>query len=162
MTKSQATTKASAKVNTKANINNVMGKTGAKTSKKDISSVVLSIRQKMEKLGLTMADLAGAKAPKAKPVTRSNVTASAKTARKAAAPVAKKSAVKAKPLAKEDTNPQVNATGTVRKNKYSPRRKAEPKYMNPETGATWSGRGKTPLWLQGRRKSRFAIASHAN
>lgn len=28
------------------------------------------------------------------------------------------------------------------------RAKANPRYKNPQTGETWSGRGKTPLWLQ--------------
>ncbi|MGY6240284.1 H-NS histone family protein (plasmid) [Burkholderia ambifaria] len=27
------------------------------------------------------------------------------------------------------------------------RSKASPKYMNPETGATWSGRGRAPRWI---------------
>lgn len=26
--------------------------------------------------------------------------------------------------------------------------KVAPKYRNPETGATWSGRGKAPLWIK--------------
>jgi DNA-binding protein H-NS len=37
-----------------------------------------------------------------------------------------------------------------------------PKYRDPESGATWSGRGRTPVWLatqiaQGRSKDDFAI-----
>lgn len=31
------------------------------------------------------------------------------------------------------------------------------KYRNPATGATWSGRGKPPKWIQGQDRSRFAI-----
>lgn len=36
-------------------------------------------------------------------------------------------------------------------------RKLEPKYRDPETGKTWCGRGKTPLWLVGKDKEQFKI-----
>jgi DNA-binding protein H-NS len=41
-----------------------------------------------------------------------------------------------------------------------------PKYRDPESGATWSGRGRTPVWLathlaQGRSREAFAIAGAA-
>jgi DNA-binding protein H-NS len=32
-----------------------------------------------------------------------------------------------------------------------------PKYRNPKTGETWSGRGRSPAWLAGRNKERFLI-----
>ncbi|MDF3086369.1 H-NS histone family protein [Burkholderia sola] len=32
-----------------------------------------------------------------------------------------------------------------------------PKYRDPKTGATWSGRGRTPAWLQGKKLERFLI-----
>ncbi|SAK82853.1 histone family protein nucleoid-structuring protein H-NS [Caballeronia arationis] len=32
-----------------------------------------------------------------------------------------------------------------------------PKYRNPKTGETWSGRGRTPAWLAGKNKERFLI-----
>ncbi|AJX14407.1 DNA-binding protein [Burkholderia ubonensis] len=32
-----------------------------------------------------------------------------------------------------------------------------PKYRNPETGATWSGRGRPPLWIAGRSRDAFLI-----
>jgi len=35
--------------------------------------------------------------------------------------------------------------------------KATPKYKNPETGDTWTGRGRTPAWLQGKNKEDFAV-----
>lgn len=35
--------------------------------------------------------------------------------------------------------------------------KVEPRYINPETGEKWSGRGKTPKWLEGKDKSLFEI-----
>ena len=31
-----------------------------------------------------------------------------------------------------------------------------PKYMDPKTGKTWSGRGRAPVWL-GKRRDRFLI-----
>lgn len=35
--------------------------------------------------------------------------------------------------------------------------KVEPRYVNPETGEKWSGRGKTPKWLEGKDRSLFEI-----
>lgn len=34
-----------------------------------------------------------------------------------------------------------------------------PKYRNPKTGETWSGRGRPPGWLAGRNKERFLIGA---
>jgi DNA-binding protein H-NS len=31
------------------------------------------------------------------------------------------------------------------------------KYRNPETGETWSGRGRTPNWMKGKSKDAFLI-----
>lgn len=31
------------------------------------------------------------------------------------------------------------------------------KYRNPETGESWSGRGRAPRWLEGRNREDFAI-----
>lgn len=35
---------------------------------------------------------------------------------------------------------------------------AKPKYRDPATGKTWSGRGKAPLWLKDQDRSKFLIA----
>lgn len=35
--------------------------------------------------------------------------------------------------------------------------KVAPKYRNPATGETWTGRGKAPKWIEGRDRSNFAI-----
>ena len=35
--------------------------------------------------------------------------------------------------------------------------KVAPKYKNPETGETWTGRGKAPKWIQDQDRSKFAI-----
>lgn len=34
-----------------------------------------------------------------------------------------------------------------------------PKYHDPKSGATWSGRGKPPKWISGKNRDRFLIAS---
>jgi len=34
---------------------------------------------------------------------------------------------------------------------------AAPKYRDPRTGKTWSGRGRAPSWLQGKNKDDFLI-----
>ena len=35
--------------------------------------------------------------------------------------------------------------------------KASVKYRNPETGDTWSGRGREPRWLKGKNRADFAV-----
>ena len=35
--------------------------------------------------------------------------------------------------------------------------KVAPKYRDPVTGATWTGRGKAPKWIDGKDRSQFAI-----
>lgn len=35
--------------------------------------------------------------------------------------------------------------------------KVVPKYRNPATGQTWTGRGKPPRWIQGQDRAQFAI-----
>ncbi|AOJ36064.1 H-NS histone family protein [Burkholderia metallica] len=37
-----------------------------------------------------------------------------------------------------------------------PKRTLPPKYRNPKTGETWSGRGRSPTWL-GKNRARFLI-----
>ncbi|MFM0198008.1 MULTISPECIES: H-NS histone family protein [Paraburkholderia] len=37
------------------------------------------------------------------------------------------------------------------------RRAAAPKYRNPETGETWSGRGRAPRWIKDQDLERFRI-----
>jgi DNA-binding protein H-NS len=38
-----------------------------------------------------------------------------------------------------------------------PGNKVAAKYRDPATGATWSGRGKTPRWINGADRSQYAI-----
>jgi len=35
--------------------------------------------------------------------------------------------------------------------------KVAPKYRNPATGETWTGRGKAPKWIQNQDREQFAI-----
>ena len=37
-----------------------------------------------------------------------------------------------------------------------PKRTLPPKYLNPKTGETWTGRGRSPTWL-GKNRARFLI-----
>jgi DNA-binding protein H-NS len=47
---------------------------------------------------------------------------------------------------------------STRKSKPGPKKgTAKAKYRDPETGATWSGRGRAPLWLKHRVKDDFLI-----
>lgn len=32
-----------------------------------------------------------------------------------------------------------------------------PKYQDPKTGATWTGRGRAPAWIDGKNRDRFLI-----
>ena len=34
----------------------------------------------------------------------------------------------------------------------------EPKYRNPATGSTWTGRGKPPHWILGKEREQFLIS----
>jgi len=36
--------------------------------------------------------------------------------------------------------------------------KVAPKYRNPATGQTWTGRGKAPKWIDGKDRAKFLIA----
>jgi len=38
-----------------------------------------------------------------------------------------------------------------------PGNKVAAKYRDPQSGATWSGRGKTPRWINGSDRSQYAI-----
>ncbi|WP_081057723.1 H-NS family nucleoid-associated regulatory protein [Burkholderia vietnamiensis] len=39
------------------------------------------------------------------------------------------------------------------------RAKPPAKYRNPETGETWSGRGREPAWIAGRDRTRYLIST---
>ncbi len=41
------------------------------------------------------------------------------------------------------------------------RGRAEARYRHPETGATWSGRGRPPAWIEGKDRAVFEIQHSA-
>lgn len=46
----------------------------------------------------------------------------------------------------------------ARKSKPGPKKgTAKAKYRDPESGVTWSGRGRAPVWLKDRNKDEFLI-----
>lgn len=48
--------------------------------------------------------------------------------------------------------------GLSSKTKAKARRTVAPKYQDPKTGATWTGRGRAPAWIAGKNVDRFLIA----
>jgi DNA-binding protein H-NS len=44
-----------------------------------------------------------------------------------------------------------------RGSREKPQPKVAPKYRDPASGATWSGRGRAPMWIQGKKRERFLI-----
>lgn len=52
-------------------------------------------------------------------------------------------------LTAADVFPQGKAKGSV----------GTPKYRDPATGATWTGRGKPPNWINGKDRAPFVIAA---
>lgn len=39
----------------------------------------------------------------------------------------------------------------------APKNTVAPKYRDPSTGQTWTGRGKAPKWIDGKDRAQFAI-----
>lgn len=48
--------------------------------------------------------------------------------------------------------------GLASKGKAKTKRAVAPKYHDPKTGATWTGRGRAPAWIAGKNYERFLIA----
>ncbi|MFJ1260554.1 H-NS family nucleoid-associated regulatory protein [Cupriavidus sp. CuC1] len=48
------------------------------------------------------------------------------------------------------------AAGAVAKAPAKPKASLPPKYQDPKTGATWTGRGRAPAWL-GKNRDKFLI-----
>jgi DNA-binding protein H-NS len=46
---------------------------------------------------------------------------------------------------------------TERKSRRSKGEKVSPKYRNPETGDTWTGRGREPGWIKGKNRDNFVL-----
>uniref|UniRef100_UPI003F495BFF H-NS histone family protein n=1 Tax=Cupriavidus taiwanensis TaxID=164546 RepID=UPI003F495BFF len=59
-------------------------------------------------------------------------------------------------LSPEDIAPRKRRGRPGTASAHSEKAPLPPKYMDPRTGKTWSGRGRTPAWL-GKRPERFLI-----
>ena len=55
------------------------------------------------------------------------------------------------------TQQDVFGGGRGRAGKAPGTAKVAPKYRNPATGQTWTGRGKAPLWIADQDRSKFLI-----
>jgi len=62
-------------------------------------------------------------------------------------------------LTPEDVFPSVKTRGAkAGADKSVTKAKVAPKYRNPATGDTWTGRGKPPRWIQDQDRAQFLIA----
>jgi len=52
---------------------------------------------------------------------------------------------------------QASDLGISAKRKRKSGTPAAPKYQNPQTGDTWTGRGRAPKWIEGKDRAKFAI-----
>ena len=111
------------------------------------SDAINKVKAMMAEYGLTAADIGGG-------------PENPFTAARRANGAAKKPAAVAQPAA--PLTPTPAAAGKRRKPSANAGKKVAPKYRNPATGDTWSGRGLKPKWLaaalnSGRSLSEFAL-----
>ena len=59
-------------------------------------------------------------------------------------------------LTAQDVFP-VGKAGKVGRSSATAGTKVAPKYRDPATGQTWTGRGKAPKWIQNENREKFAI-----
>ncbi len=52
---------------------------------------------------------------------------------------------------------QASDLGISAKRKRKTGTPAAPKFQNPQTGETWTGRGRAPKWIEGKDRAKFAI-----
>jgi DNA-binding protein H-NS len=95
----------------------------AKRRRNEVGAVIADIRQKMADYGITLDELQ-------------------QRARTRAAGGNKAGAKKGRPAGKKGAKAMKRAKRTV-----------APKYKDPQSGATWSGRGLTPKWLAEKEKA---------
>ncbi|WP_082728115.1 H-NS family nucleoid-associated regulatory protein [Burkholderia mayonis] len=53
---------------------------------------------------------------------------------------------------------QINSAWTEIRGAHKRKEPVPPKYRNPATGQTWSGRGRSPKWIAGLSRDDFLIA----
>ena len=70
----------------------------------------------------------------------------------------KKEAVsKVKELIAEYSLTESDVFGGEKRAKLASKNPAVAKYRDPATGLTWSGRGRTPKWMEGKDRAQFEI-----
>jgi DNA-binding protein H-NS len=52
---------------------------------------------------------------------------------------------------------QASDLGLTARRKRKSGTPAVPKFQNPQTGETWTGRGRAPKWIDGKDRTKFAI-----
>ena len=52
---------------------------------------------------------------------------------------------------------QASDLGITSKRKRKSGTPTAPKFQNPQTGETWTGRGRAPKWIDGKDRTKFAI-----
>jgi DNA-binding protein H-NS len=52
---------------------------------------------------------------------------------------------------------QASDLGISSKRKRKTGTPAAPKFQNPQTGETWTGRGRAPKWIEGKDRTKYAI-----
>ena len=52
---------------------------------------------------------------------------------------------------------QASDLGISSKRKRKSGTPAAPKFQNPQTGETWTGRGRAPKWIDGKDRTKFAM-----
>ncbi len=52
---------------------------------------------------------------------------------------------------------QASDLGITSKRKRKSGTPAAPKFQNPQTGDTWTGRGRAPKWIEGKDRTKFAM-----
>jgi DNA-binding protein H-NS len=113
------------------------------------SAVRAAVEETLAEFGMTLEQIVVAAPATAAPKQTAKPSPGTRKTAKAKKPAPKaKTATKKAPL---------KIVETKRKGKY-PRGPQPAKYVDPETGAMWSGRGKAPAWL-GEDRERFAVAA---
>jgi DNA-binding protein H-NS len=148
-------------------------------TKKQLSTVLVKIRDLMEEHGLTLADIEshsaegkrGIKSPEVKPAAKSAGVVQYLDRRSGATWTGKGRPpawiANAKDRDKFLIDGSVDHLKTASKSAAKAgnyiRGPQEPKYRDPRTGATWSGRGRAPVWLAGAKdRTAFLIADESN
>ncbi len=65
--------------------------------------------------------------------------------------------MQAKALIEEFALTSKDVFGSARKSRGSADGKVAPKYRDPESGTTWTGRGRQPRWLDGKKIEDYLI-----